>query len=91
MAVDPQLAIKTESKDWWSVHRGDAPIVGTAIHNGHEVRKSFEKKMAIDEDEREREEDPFTEFIIRDVPNRISTGNQHWHLFHASPEMGLYR
>ena len=27
--------------------------------------------MALDSDERLREEDPFTEFFIRDLPNRI--------------------
>src|SRR5680860_1001536 len=65
------LTIETDVADWWTVHRGDSPILGTAIHNGHEVQRSVEKNIALNEEERLREEDPFTEFIIRDVPNRI--------------------
>lgn len=57
--------------DWWSVHCGSSPIIATAIHNGDLVRPSVEKIMAISKDERLREEDPFTGFIIRDVANRI--------------------
>ncbi|WP_348598727.1 N-formylglutamate amidohydrolase [Phyllobacterium sp. SB3] len=57
--------------DWWSVHCGCSPIIATAIHNGDLVRSSVEEVMTISRDERLREEDPFTEFLIRDVPNRI--------------------
>ncbi|WVT07939.1 N-formylglutamate amidohydrolase (plasmid) [Sinorhizobium chiapasense] len=63
----------TESLDdeWWTQHRGDSPIVATAIHNGHAVRSAVECLLALSGAERLREEDPFTEFIIRDFPNRI--------------------
>lgn len=71
MAEENGLLLETRDRDWWTLHRGDSPILATAIHNGHEVYRAVEEKMAIDEDERLREEDPFTEFIIRDVPNRI--------------------
>ncbi|WP_047459436.1 N-formylglutamate amidohydrolase [Rhizobium rhizogenes] len=55
----------------WTIERGVSPIVATAIHNGHAVRKELEGFYALSSDERLREEDPFTEFISRDVPNRI--------------------
>jgi N-formylglutamate amidohydrolase len=55
----------------WTIERGVSPIVSTAIHNGHAVRKALEGLYALSSDERLREEDPFTEFISRDVPNRI--------------------
>lgn len=71
MATEEGLQLETNEADWWTVHRADSPIIGTAIHNGHEVLLEVEKQMAIDEEDRLREEDPFTEFIIRDVPNRI--------------------
>lgn len=71
MSHETSLALKTDDRDWWTTHCGDSPILGTAIHNGHEVRGEVEEQMAIDETDRLREEDPFTEFIIRDVPNRI--------------------
>lgn len=57
--------------DLWSVHRADSPLVGTAIHNGHGLRPDLSEIMALDASGRLREEDPFTEFVIRDVPNRV--------------------
>jgi len=56
---------------WWSAHRGASPVIGTAIHNGHHLRGDLEDLMTLNSDERLREEDPFTEFFIRDLPNRI--------------------
>lgn len=72
MNTNSDLAVNTDDADWWTVHRGDSSVLGTAIHNGHEVRAALEDQMALEEDERLREEDPFTEFLIRDFPNRIS-------------------
>jgi len=55
----------------WSVHRGLSPVLATAIHDGHGVRAEVEALMAIGAAARLREEDPFTGYIISDVPNRI--------------------
>nr|WP_258599542.1 N-formylglutamate amidohydrolase [Mesorhizobium sp. AR07] len=55
----------------WSVDRGVSPIIGTAIHNGGHVREETLELMALAYDERLREEDPFTDMVIRDVPNRV--------------------
>ncbi|MGB3643435.1 MAG: N-formylglutamate amidohydrolase [Mesorhizobium sp.] len=71
-ANDEQLCLRVEPDDWWTVHRGSSPILATAIHNGHAVRAGVEALMAISADDRMREEDPFTEFVTRDVPNRIA-------------------
>jgi hypothetical protein len=71
-ACDEQLSFHAKSEDWWTLHRGASPILATAIHNGHAVRADVEALMAISADGRLREEDPFTEFVIRDVPNRIA-------------------
>jgi len=57
--------------EWWTQHRGYSPVVATAIHNGHMTRDAVERCFAVSEDARLREEDPFTEFIIRDFPNRL--------------------
>lgn len=56
---------------WWMTSRGASPIIGTAIHNGHAVRENLLSRMALDEDGRLREEDPFTAEIIHDLANRI--------------------
>lgn len=56
---------------WWSVDRAFSPIVGTAIHEGHQVRDDLLGLMAIGEDGRLREEDPFTAYAISDMPSRV--------------------
>lgn len=55
----------------WSVHRGQSPVIATAIHNGHSARRDVRDVFALNSDERLREEDPFTEYTIRDIPNRV--------------------
>ncbi|WEK06158.1 MAG: N-formylglutamate amidohydrolase [Candidatus Devosia phytovorans] len=69
--VRDDLHLQVEEADLWSMHRAASPLIGTAIHNGHYVRADIKPLMALDESSRLREEDPFTEYTIRDVPNRI--------------------
>ena len=57
---------------WWIMRHGPSPVVGTAIHNGHALPPGFEQGMAIGDEDRLREEDPYTDVFIRDVPNRIA-------------------
>lgn len=40
--------------------RGSGPVVAAAIHNGHQTRRSVEQRLALDEKEQLREEDPVT-------------------------------
>ncbi|QDS99476.1 N-formylglutamate amidohydrolase [Adhaeretor mobilis] len=40
--------------------RGSGPIIGAAIHDAHDMRARVEKRLALDEQERLREEDPYT-------------------------------
>lgn len=40
--------------------RGSGPIVAAAIHDGHDTRPRVSKQLALDEEERLKEEDPFT-------------------------------
>nr|WP_314259841.1 N-formylglutamate amidohydrolase [uncultured Devosia sp.] len=65
------LHLSVNEADLWSVHRAASPLIGTAIHNGHHVRADIKPLMALDDSSRLREEDPFTEYTIRDVPNRV--------------------
>jgi hypothetical protein len=64
-------AIGTGQPVWWTMERGASPVVGTAIHAGHTLPPGFETAMAITDEARLREEDPYTEVFIRDLPNRI--------------------
>lgn len=40
--------------------RGKGPTIAAAIHNGHDTRPGVEARLALGEDERLREEDPYT-------------------------------
>lgn len=41
-------------------HNGASRVIATAVHNGHELRPEVEQLIAVDEDTRLREEDPYT-------------------------------
>lgn len=71
MSPFQDVIVRPDPADWWSAHRGASPIVGTAIHNGHHIRSDLGGLVGLGSDQRLREEDPFTEFFIRDLPNRI--------------------
>ncbi|MGV6875500.1 N-formylglutamate amidohydrolase [Pseudochelatococcus sp. B33] len=57
--------------DLWSLHLGASAVLGTAIHNGHGMRSETRALTALSGEQRLREEDPFTDHLIRDLPNRI--------------------
>jgi N-formylglutamate deformylase len=50
---------------------GDGPIVATAIHDGHEMRRQCRQACALDSGVRLREEDPYTSRIATVVPTWI--------------------
>ena len=49
----------TPDKIWYLVE-DDTPVIATAIHDGHAVRKELERLYALPDLDRLREEDPFT-------------------------------
>jgi len=44
----------------WTISRGDGPIIATAIHAGHSLRPDVSALTALTDEQRLREEDPFT-------------------------------
>lgn len=56
---------------WWTVQRGDDPIIATAIHDGHGLGPQASAAMALDEADRLREEDPHTGQAILDIPTHV--------------------
>ncbi|WP_183756145.1 MULTISPECIES: N-formylglutamate amidohydrolase [unclassified Rhizobium] len=58
-------------KRLWTLTRADSPVIGTAIHDGSGVRESLQDRFALSAHQRQREEDPFTAFLINDVPNQV--------------------
>ena len=47
-------------REIWKITEGEGPLVAAAVHNGHRVREAVAEHLALSEDERLREEDPFT-------------------------------
>jgi N-formylglutamate amidohydrolase len=50
---------------------GNSPLIAAAVHDGHDVRSDIQPLMALSEEERRREEDPFTGPWTEIVDNRI--------------------
>jgi N-formylglutamate deformylase len=51
----------------------EGPVVATSVHAGHGLRAEIADAMVLDEAERLREEDPFTDRIAAVVPDRVIT------------------
>jgi len=58
-------------RSFWLIETDHSPIVATAIHCGHALRSDVKDKIALEEAERFREEDPFTGIFTQIVQNRI--------------------
>lgn len=56
------------SEALWIEHRGEGPLMATAVHAGHEIRRELVPLLAIDDADRAREEDAYTDFWARVVP-----------------------
>lgn len=50
---------------------GDGRLISTAIHAGHQLRPEIASRIALDEGERLREEDPYTDLMLGDHGTRI--------------------
>jgi hypothetical protein len=66
-----QRATANNKDRWWTVQRGDNPIIATAIHDGSELRDEIRQVMKLSLPDRLREEDPFTGQAVVDVANHI--------------------
>lgn len=55
----------------WRLHRGDGPLVATAIHDGHAAREEVAPHFALEELGRLREEDPHTGVWANVAPTRV--------------------
>ena len=55
----------------WRVTRGEDPILATALHAGHELRPDVAALMKLSDEERLREEDPYTDLWVNVAANSI--------------------
>ena len=59
------------NRTWYSVSGEASPVIGVAMHSGHQISDDIARLMAVTEETRLREEDPFTEQFIESIPFRI--------------------
>jgi len=45
---------------FFTSQEGDGPVLAVAVHHGHDLRREVAARLAVDEAERLREEDPYT-------------------------------
>jgi len=55
----------------WQIHRVPGPLLSTAIHAGHALRGEVAGLLALPEDQRLREEDPYTDDFLPTTGSRI--------------------
>jgi len=55
----------------FTVFPGPGQLVVTAIHAGHDLREALDEHTALDDDERRREEDPYTDQLLGDLGVRV--------------------
>lgn len=80
------------TNDGWHVALGNSPVVGTAIHSGSELRQECRDLMCLATADRLREEDPFTDRLIEDFPNRIVVHRSRFEVdLNRARESAVYR
>lgn len=79
-----------EPKILWHHHQGDGPVLGVAIHAGHEMRPELLPSLAIDEVSRVREEDPYTDYWTRACDSQITARRSRFEVdLNRSREMSI--
>ena len=76
----------------WTMGTGDDPVVATAIHSGHGLRPHVAQLMELPEDDRLREEDPYTDRWVGVAENRIVVNRSRFEIDLNRPkERAVYR
>ena len=58
---------------FFELRKGPGPLVGVAIHSGHNLRSEIVPLLALEEDDRFREEDPYSEYWTKICGTQIIT------------------
>ncbi|MEO8666520.1 MAG: N-formylglutamate amidohydrolase, partial [Ignavibacteria bacterium] len=77
--------------EYFNVIKGDGPLIAAAIHSGHMLRDEIKDKFYLNDSERLKEEDPFTDEFINFVPTRIIVNSSRFEFDLNRPEdKGVY-
>ena len=58
-------------RELFNITVGEGPIVAVAVHDGHDLRADVSELLGISDDDRRREEDPFTGQLTEIAPTRV--------------------
>ncbi|WP_353182382.1 N-formylglutamate amidohydrolase [Parapedobacter lycopersici] len=64
----------------YSITRAQSPIVAAAIHDGHIVDRTLRAYLTLQEHERFREEDPYTDYLAMLPVNRVTVKTSRFQL-----------
>jgi hypothetical protein len=59
------------NEEAWHIEEGEGPLIATAIHDGHGLRREVAELMLLSDADRLREEDPFTGTWTDVAPTRV--------------------
>ncbi len=77
---------------WWTLQRGDDPVIATAIHDGAGLRPEVIEAMRLPALDRLREEDPHTGQAIVDVPTHVIAHRSRFEVdLNRAREQAVYR
>ena len=78
--------------DAFDLSTGPGPLVAAAVHDGHAIHPETLAHVALPENERMREEDPFTGRLTSVAPTRIVGRRSRFEIdFNRPPERAVYR
>ncbi|MBW3671178.1 MAG: N-formylglutamate amidohydrolase, partial [Acidobacteria bacterium] len=85
------LMAEVRHGDGWSIREGSGPVVATAIHNGHALSRDVAELTALGEEERFREEDPYTGQFAEIVETCVVVHQSRFELdLNRPPELSVY-
>ena len=77
--MHPQL-LQLKLEPTWQWGGVISPLIGAAIHDGHQARAEVAEQFALDDAGRLREEDPFTGEMARALPRHVVALNSRFEL-----------
>jgi len=76
----------------YSIHREATPVIATAIHSGHLIDEQLRPFLSAGEQERFREEDPYTEYMAELPASRVLVHTSRFQTdLNRPPEKAVYQ
>jgi N-formylglutamate deformylase len=81
-----------QDQPYYTITKGHSPLIATAIHDGHAVRDNINSLLSLSDNERLREEDPFTAGWVTITDNQVIGLNSRFEMdLNRAREKAIYR